>query len=123
MFKAYRFIERGGKYLSPDLVETAEDVYQYVQAHKEHYPEVRITADHDNYIAVQAFNGIITFPKKWALLEVKQKYIDEPVSFNSDAFKQALERSGFPTESNIDFTVFAAQHYLTEVYEGIEGED
>ncbi|WP_342480797.1 hypothetical protein NST07_32790 [Paenibacillus sp. FSL L8-0340] len=123
MFKAYRFIERGGKYFPPDLVETAEDVYQYVQAHKEQYPEVRITADYDNYIAVQAFNGIITFPKKWALLEVKQKYIDEPVCFNSDAFKQALERSGFPIESNIDFTVLAAQRYLTELYESIEGED
>lgn len=102
--------------------ETAEDVYQYVQTHKGQYPEVRVT-DHDDYIAVQAINGIIVFPKKWALMEVKQKYIDEPVNFNSDAFKQALERSGFPTESNIDFTVLAAQHYLTELYEGVEGED
>ncbi|WP_336766096.1 hypothetical protein [Paenibacillus sp. USHLN196] len=123
MFKAYRFIRRGGKYLPPDPLETAADVYQYVQTHKEQYPEVRITADHDEFIAVQALNGIIVFPKKWALMEVKQKYIDEPVSFKSDAFKQALERSGFPAERNIDFTVLAAQHYLTELYEGIEGED
>lgn len=68
------------------------------------------------------FNGIIVFPKKWALLEVKQKYIDEPVSFNSDAFKKALECSGFPTDHNIEFNVLAAQNYLTDLYESIEEE-
>lgn len=122
MFKAYRFIECGGKYFPPDPVETAADAYQYVQNHKEQYPEVRITADHDNYTAVQAINGIIVFPKKWALLEIKQKYIDEPVSFSADAFKQALERSGFPTDLSIEFNVLAAQNYLTELYESIEEE-
>jgi hypothetical protein len=121
MFKAYRFIECGGKYFPPDPVETAAEIYQYVQTHKEQYPEIRVT-DPDDHIAVQAINGIIVFPKKWALLEVKQKYIDEPLNFNSDAFKQALESSGFPNNSNIDFTVVAAQHYLTELYETIEGE-
>ncbi|APO48532.1 hypothetical protein BS614_30900 (plasmid) [Paenibacillus xylanexedens] len=122
MFKAYRFIECGGKYFPPDPVETAAEIYQYVQTHKEHYPEIRVT-DPSDELAVQAINGIIVFPKKWALLEVKQKYIDEPESFDSGAFKQALERSGFPTEFNIDFTVLAAQHYLTGLYEGTEGEE
>lgn len=118
MFEAYRFIECGGKYFPPDPVETAANAYQYVQTHKEQYPVVRIT--YDTSIAVQA---IIVFPKKWALLEVKQKYIDEPVSFNSDAFKQALERSGFPTDHNIDFNVLATQNYLTELYESIEEDE
>lgn len=122
MFKAYRFIECGGKYYPPDPVETVADVYRYVQVHKEQYPEVRVT-DPSDELAVQAINGIIVFPKKWALLEVKQKYIDEPASFSSDAFKQALERSGFPTDLSIDFNVLAAQNYLTELYENIEGED
>ncbi|WP_063568375.1 hypothetical protein [Paenibacillus sp. O199] len=122
MFKAYRFIECGGKYFPPDPVETAAELYQYVQTHKEQYPEVRVT-DRDDYIAVQAINGIIVFLKKWALMEVKQKYINEPVVFNSDAFKQALERSGFPTDPDLDFKALAAQNYLTELYESIEGED
>ncbi|WP_339275972.1 hypothetical protein MKY59_03290 [Paenibacillus sp. FSL W8-0426] len=76
MFKAYRFIRRGGKYLSSDPLESVADVYQYDQTHKEQYPDVRITADHDEFIAVQTLNGIIVFPKKWALMEVKHKYIE-----------------------------------------------
>lgn len=62
MFKAYRFIECGGKYFPPDPVETAAELYQYVQTHKEQYPEVRVT-DPDDHLAVQAINGIIVFRK------------------------------------------------------------
>ncbi|WP_228469295.1 hypothetical protein [Paenibacillus sp. JNUCC31] len=57
------------------------------------------------------------------MMEVKQKYIDEPNIFNAEAFKQALDRSGFPTERNIEFTLLTAQQYLTELYEDVEGED
>ncbi|WP_336763908.1 hypothetical protein [Paenibacillus sp. USHLN196] len=103
--------------------QTAADVYQYVLTHKEQYPEVRITADHDEFIAVQAVNGIIVFPKKWALMEVKQKYIDVPDTFNSETFKQALNRSGFEVDADKNFTASTAQVFLTELYERVDGEE
>ncbi|MGF7046691.1 hypothetical protein J2T13_001189 [Paenibacillus sp. DS2015] len=42
------------------------------------------------------------------LLEVKQKFIDAPDIFNSSAFKQAIERSGFEVDSQEDFTALTA---------------
>ncbi|SEP33251.1 hypothetical protein [Paenibacillus sp. OK076] len=123
MFKAYRFLEPGGSYFPADPLETAADVYEYVKAHKAQYLEIRVTADNDNYIAVQAIDGVIVFPKQWALMEIKEKYIDEPNIFSAEAFKQALERSGFTVEENSGCTSAMALNYLTELYEIIEGED
>lgn len=56
-------------------------------------------------------------------MEVKQNYIDLPDTFNSETFKQALNRSGFEVNADTNFIASTAQVFLTELYESMEGEE
>ncbi|WP_434748028.1 hypothetical protein [Paenibacillus amylolyticus] len=74
----------------------------------------------DNYIAVQAIDGVIVFPKQWTLKEIKEKHIDASPIFKSNEFINALERSGFIVQSDVSYTSLSATEYLMELYDGIE---
>lgn len=53
-----------------------------------------VTARGTDYIQVEPINGQIEFPLQWALLEIKQTYLDAYI-FDAEGFCEAINRVGF----------------------------
>ncbi|WP_027416489.1 hypothetical protein [Aneurinibacillus terranovensis] len=70
MFSGYCFVEKNGWHCPPVRLNSAEEVWSYVQLQKRIFSEVRIT-DADDFIVVQALEGKVVFPPEWAQLETQ----------------------------------------------------
>jgi hypothetical protein len=72
VFYGYCYTEKGGRHTPRVNLETAEDVFRYVNLQKGIFPEVRITDD-DDYIVVHALDGKIVYPPEWASFDNSEK--------------------------------------------------
>lgn len=68
MLFGYCFIEKDGEHCPSVTLESAEEVFAYVNLHKGFYPEMRIT-DEEDYTVVQTLDRKVVFPPEWVELE------------------------------------------------------
>lgn len=111
MFNGYRYIEKNGKYFAPDSLIDAQEVWDYVNLHKNDYPEIKVCAD--DFITVLSSDGRIIFPKEWSLMELKFAYQNNYEMFDTITFLEELRLR------EID-TIYGAPSNANEAIQQIE---
>lgn len=119
MFLGFRFIRKNGSYHQGDPLDSPEAVYQYVNQHKNSYPEIRITDSTKNDLIVHAVDGRIMFPKQLSLIEIRDTYLSDQSNFDNQKFLEALRLVGFCNHPD-SLTFKEAELLLLSCYEKID---
>lgn len=82
--------------------------YRFIKCGGKYFPPDPIETAADAYDYVQTY---------------KDKYPEIRITTYHEDYIAVQERSGFLTESNVDYTATTAQYYLTSLYEGIDSKE
>lgn len=112
-YKGYRF-EADGRYYPGDLLQTNDDMFQYVKDQMKTYPLVRVVDDEDLIIA-EAKEGHIVFPKYLAVLNIREesRKIDP---FNPVDFMERLRGSEMDLSVQVPNNREQAEELLNRLY-------